>query len=60
MSQLCNCKRDGILEGADGRRVTFPPKCPTVRNRVHVQCRKCKEMIALDFEGLTYAEASRP
>src|SRR5438105_428418 len=57
MSHICSCKRDGILGGADGRGVTFPRRCPTVLNRIHVRCRKCKEIIALDFEGLDYAEA---
>jgi hypothetical protein len=35
----------------------FRAGAPPVPNRIHVRCRKCKEIIDLGFEGLGYAEA---
>jgi len=53
--KVCACHEQAKELKADD----YPYKCPTIPGRVHVQCKKCHERIALDFGSLTKEDAEK-
>jgi len=54
---MCTCKEDMNARYRVAGVTQAPVKCPDKPDRVHTQCKKCGEILALDFGKLNRTEA---